>query len=80
MNVHIVHDGKGTILGVHRTVDGLAHFLMGHGARPVIVAAGDAMPDFGIEELGDAFAKTAIIQVKFGMEADVIVERHGVLI
>jgi len=76
MNVHIVHDGKGGIIAVHRTVDGLAHVLMGHGDRPV-VKGDDA---FSIERLSAALDADPVIHVGFADAPDVVVERHAVLV
>lgn len=76
MNVHIVHDGKGGILSVHRTIDGLAHFLMGHGDNPSIGPA----EAFGIETLAAAFSKSAFLTVSFSDSVSVIVEKHAVLV
>lgn len=76
MNVHIVHDGKGAILSVNRTVDGLAHFIAGHGSVPTI-AGGD---EFGIESLNDAFSAKPIVRVSFSDADEVVIERHAVLV
>lgn len=75
MNIHIVHDGRGSILSVHRSVDGLAHFLSAHGGSPSAGPEG-----FSIERLGDALSDSAIVRVSFSDEADVVVERHALLV
>ena len=76
MNVHIVHDGQGRILSVHRTVDGLAHHLVGHGENPTVAG----VDSFGIEGLNDAFSQNATIKVSFSDVPEVIVERHAVFV
>lgn len=75
MNIHIVHDGRGAILSVHRSVDGLAHFLSAHGGSPSIGPEG-----FSIERLADALADAPMVRVSFSDEADVVVERHALLV
>ena len=76
MNVHIVHDGNGSIIAVHRTVDGLAHVLMGHGDRPV-VSGDDA---FSIRRLSEVLDANPVVRIEFADVPGVVVERHAVLV
>lgn len=75
MNVHIVHDGRGSILSVHRTVDGLAHFLAAHGSN-----ASAGPEGFSIERLVHALAADPVLRVSFSDVPDVVVERHALLV
>ena len=76
MNVHIVLDANGRILSVHRTTDGLAHFLAGHGDAPQI----EGSDGFSIESLADAFTRNAVVKVVFTAGEQVSIERHAVLV
>lgn len=76
MNVHIVHDGAGSISGVHRTVDGAAHHLVAHESNARL-PSGDELT---IEGLHAALNDNPIVRVTYSASTPIFCERHTVVL
>lgn len=60
MNAYVIQDNDGTILSLHRTPDGVAHFILGHGDGATI-----AGKEIEIESIDRALAEGGTATAEF---------------
>jgi nitrogen regulatory protein PII len=75
MNAYVIKDGKGEILSVHRTTDGVVHAVMGHGDQPKISEI-----SLDLQTLDKEFENKSKVSIEFDDKEILSVERHALLI
>jgi hypothetical protein len=75
MNAYVIKDGKGEILSIHRTTDGVVHAVLGHGNRPKI-----SETDLNLQTLEAGFESKSKVIIEFDDKDNLSVERHALLI
>jgi hypothetical protein len=75
MNAYIIKDGKGEILSVHRTVDGVVHAVMGYGDQAQV-----SNTELNLQTLEKEFENRSKVSVEFDDKDSLSIERHALLI
>lgn len=77
MNVYVIQKQDGSIISLHRTIDGAAHYVLGHGGSPSI----KGQDGFTMKTMQDSLTDAARIEITYadGTEG-LTIENHGIFV